>query len=290
MEVDRMSTEKQSESVRDSETTVIAPQSGDELSPPPATNGWQQFEVPADETGIVEYWRKGSTHVAATYECVRVSQSYDEMIRVTSIAYDRFGNQKSQTSHTKRDPEQVDWAWDAVTKVMDRHCGQGDITTRPSKPETIGNWELVVNEYDHYGWEHTDFPATIEFVESEMKSGYAASTRFFTLKYDGVGDAEWDIAEDILLTEAFEIVVHACSTLTRPVVGHQNRLDRLSELSGIGPSRSRKLVSLGVTGKQDIQNCENASNTDRRDNPTHPVNRFHTEAVTKRITSATLTE
>jgi len=263
-------------------TTDQTEDSTDELSPPPATAGWERFSD--DDSTICTYWRKGSTHVSGAYTCLTLSESRAGNLSLHVTNYDEFGNRKSGHQITQRRRKHKNWIWDLATDHMKEYPAAEGFDERPALPTKVGPWTATSTEYRLTRWEHNSEPIALELTQSGRRSGHSFSTRYFDIVYQSTDGEPWTVATDIPSTSAYQIATHILETIEAPVTTLSDTTEHLRELDGIGSVRGRILVALGVTTKKAVRA---ATRAEAGDCP-HPVNRHHSRAVAKRTTEATL--
>jgi hypothetical protein len=246
-----------------------------QLEIPAVYEHWRRIP-PTDNRTVVEYWKRGSTHVAGSHEQLRVSVSRDgETLRLANQVYDPFGHTvpRSTSTLSEQAVDRLSWIEQRLRKYMGRYPGEEGFDSPPEFPTRIGRWTAVSRQ--HYGgaeatrWVFdpgqerdpgewgpvslSDDDAVLLLEETDIQSGYCAATRYFEIRYRDAEIRETTIASDVPRRSAFEIAHHTLSSLPQPVEGLPTARRELEAVTGIGSAKSRDLLLLGICDRADLR-------------------------------------
>ncbi|ERJ07435.1 hypothetical protein HLRTI_000477 [Halorhabdus tiamatea SARL4B] len=245
---------------------------------PEELNGWHR-EMTQDRA-LVEYWKRGSTHINGAFEQIAVTERHDGELSCAKHAFDQFRHSITTTTLTRQSPERADWIATRIRRETDRYPGDDGYTEPPTFPERIGVWSAVSRQHfdgaDATRWvfdpdyelvgDPTDGPwdpdgdeaeeaARLELRETSIEAHYSYSRRYYDIAYQDAEIGPRTIAKELPRTSAFEIAENTLSTLSAPVSHLEGKRDRLTEIPGIGPAKSADFLLLGLTTPAAIAAC-----------------------------------
>lgn len=258
----------------------------DSIDLPPALRGlpsefcgWVQADT--HDSYLIEFWRRGSTHIAGRYEHITVSELRDGDFRLMERGYDQFGHQVTSENLTERPPEQADWIWQRAKRRMQQYTGQGEFDGKPEIPRQVGSWDLTSLKHENRDqtvrWELGFGEAELALEELSIESYYSYTRRAHELRYCEPDEDPVVIVTGIPRTSAFEIAVHTLEHLPLPVSHLAEQREDLQTLTGIGPAKSAALLRLGIDSVDSLL-CHSNDGTH--------VNHHHSRAVEKLLTKA----
>jgi len=249
-----------------------------ECTLPETVSGWTSRTTKPGN--ILEYWRKGSTHIACSFEQLVARQRGDGDITLVKRCYNQYRHLLNTQSISQHDPSNFDWICDQAKEQMERHPGIKTFTEPPTFPTGVGEWDAVsLPKEQPIGlakWELGLGRAELFCEETAIISHYSHTRRPHTISYREPDTERTTIAEGVSKTRAYEIAVNTLESLPRPVSQMGETQSELQEIKGIGPAKSRDLILLGVTSRKQLR--EHIRSEDS------PINHHHSEAVSKLLT------
>lgn len=246
----------------------------DELRLSPEYEGWHR--VTTADNAVVEYWKRGSTHVMGTHEQLLVQLSRDEeTLRLTQHTYDQFGHSLARSTKTlsEQPTERVGYIKNRLERYMTRYPGDESFDCPPTFPDRLGVWTAVCRQ-NYYGAEATqwvfdpdhrrdqegdwgpvqlpDDSAVLSLEETDIRGGYSHIGHYYIIRYRDAA-VETTIATDVPRTFAFELAEQMLTSLPRPVAAMKEKREALQSIDGVGPAKSRDLLLLGLSDAGDLR-------------------------------------
>lgn len=251
---------------------------------PDTVAGWEQVEPEHDST-LVEYWRRGSTHIVGKYEQMAIRELRDGTLRLIQTTYDQFRHQLTSRTLAERSPDEFNRVWNQARDRMDEYPATEPFDSRPALPNEVGNWVLTSRKHEGDArttrWELDFGVAELVVEETRVESYYSHTKRVHRVEYREPPALDHEIVSEIPRTSAYEIAINTLQTIPRPVSELQAELDDLQSIKGVGPAKSKGLMLLGIRSPEDLSNhVENDT----------PLNSHHSEAVDKLLTETIRTE
>lgn len=246
---------------------------------PATVAGWVQTDT--HDAYLVEFWRRGSTHIVGEYEQLSLSKLRDGDLRLLHRSYDQFGHQLSSRNFLEQPPERADYIWKQAQKRMNEYPALGKFDGKPEIPRQVGSWDLVTLKHEGRDqtvrWEMGFGEAELILEELRIESYYSYTKRPHELRY-----REPDTEPEVIVTEtprtsAFEIALNTLEHLREPVSRLRTERDQLQTVTGIGPAKSAALLRLGIDSVGGLA-MHLSDDT--------PVNHHHSTAVEKLLTKA----
>ncbi|MFD1570394.1 hypothetical protein [Halorubrum laminariae] len=249
-----------------------------ECTLPETVSGWTSRTTKPGN--ILEYWRKGSTHIACSFEQLVARQRSDGDITLVKRCYDKYRHLLNTQTISQHDPSNFDWICDRAKERMERYPGIEPFTGPPTFPTGVGEWDAVsLPKEQPIGlakWEFGLGRAELFCEETEIITHYSHTRRPHTISYRELDTESTTIAKGVSKTMAYEIAVSTLESLPRPVSEMGETKSELQEIKGIGPAKSRDLILLGVTSREQLREHIQSENS--------PINHHHSKAVSKLLT------
>ena len=244
---------------------------------PTSHAGWVQVEP--HESNLLEYWRRGSTHIAGQYERLSVSELRDGDLRLYQQSFNQFGHPFSGQTLSQQPPDRIDWVWKRAREKMDERPALGEFDRKPEIPPQVGSWDLVSLKHEgdaqDVRWELGFGEATLILEELRIESYYSHTKRPHELRYQEPDADPEVVVSEVPRTSAFEIAVNTMSQLPEPVSRLHDRREQLQTIKGIGPAKSASFLRLGVTSVPALRDHLGDDS---------PVNHHHSTAIDKLLT------
>lgn len=244
---------------------------------PASHAGWVQVEP--HDSNLLEYWRRGSTHIAGQYERLSVSELRDGDLRLHQQGFDQFGHPLSGQTLSQQPPRRIDWIWKQARKKMDERPSLGKFDSKPEIPPQVGSWDLISLKHEgdaqDVRWELGFGEATLILEELRIESYYSHTKRPHELRYQEPDADPAVVVSEVPRTSAFEIAVNTMRQLPEPVSRLHDHREQLQSVKGIGPAKSASFLRLGVTSVSELEDHLGDES---------PVNHHHSTAVGKLLT------
>lgn len=244
---------------------------------PKSEAGWVQTEP--HDSNLLEYWRRGSTHIAGEYERLSVSELHDGELRLFLQRFNQFGHPLSGQTVSQQSPDHLDWIWRQAQEKMQKRPPLGEFDGKPEIPREVGAWDLVSLKHEQRDqtvrWELGFGEAELALEELRIESHYSHTKRPHELRYVEPDSDPVVVVSEVPRTSAFELAVNSMDGLPEPVSQLSSQQQQLQEVTGIGPAKSAAFLRLGVNSMARL-----ASHLGENS----PVNHHHSVAVEKLLT------
>lgn len=238
-------------------------------------SGWRMLETDSDSR---ELWRRGSSHIAADYEHLRITPLSSEVALIVQ-PYDKFGHRVKRTTLGKYSYDQIGWLEDRAVEYMQNFDWGEWFDSPPELPGSVGAWELTSppEDTEHRVWE-LDQPshAAISVEQTDLSVRYGGGGVYYNRVRYSEGDDEHTVATDVPRRSAYEIAVWMMEQLHAPVSHLTDARECLETVAGVGSVKSKQLLHRGITSISGLQTHLNEADP--------VVNSHHDESVEKIVT------